>query len=59
MGWYKIAEGDEVSVYRRPYDGEEQVIANGPPRFMVVDDYNDAVTLSSGHIIVGPENSSG
>jgi hypothetical protein len=56
LGWYKVAEGDEFSLWRRPHDGEEQTIANAPPRFMVVDDYNDAALISSGRVIVGPEN---
>jgi hypothetical protein len=56
LGWYKVVDSHDFSVYRRPHDGEEQVIQNDPPRVMVVDDYNDAQVLSSGRIIVGPEN---
>lgn len=56
MGWYRVVEGPEFSIYRRPHDGEEQMVSNDPPRIIVVDDYNDAQILSRGSIIIGPEN---
>ena len=57
MGWYKLADTGEFSTYRRPHDGEEQTIQNESPRYMLVDDFNDAQVLSTGEIIIGPEPS--
>lgn len=54
FGWQCVAKGDEFSSYERPYDGERQIISNIAPRYMVLDDYNDATQLSNGAIILGP-----
>ncbi len=56
MGWFKVADNGEFSIYRRPYDGEEQSISNDVPRYMVLDDVNDAMALSSREIIIGPDD---
>ena len=56
VGWYKIADDGVFSLYQRPYDGEQQVVSNKSPRYLVVDDYNDAQALSRGSIIIGPQN---
>ena len=56
MGWYRVAQDAEFSMYQRPYDGQQQVVSNEPPRFLVLDDYNDAQSISRERIIAGPQN---
>lgn len=54
FGWQCVERDDEFCIYQRVYDGELQVIANDPPRWFVADDYNDAVAMSEGTVILGP-----
>jgi len=54
FGWYVTAENDEFKLYRREYDGEQQVVQNASPRYFVLDDPNDAQQLCRGTIITGP-----
>jgi hypothetical protein len=56
FGWYEVAREGPVAVYRRLYDGEEQYVHDGPPKMFCTDDYNDALSMSAGTIIFGPEN---
>ena len=32
-------------MFMRPHDGEQQIISNEPPRYLVLDDYNDATHI--------------
>jgi hypothetical protein len=57
FGWYEVDRDGVVSLYVRPYDGEEQYVHDGPPRWFWVDDYNDAQSMSLGGIVKGPDNS--
>ena len=56
FGWIRIADDGEFSLYQRPWDGEQQVVSNEPPRWLIVDDYNDAQQMSAdgGRIMQGP-----
>jgi hypothetical protein len=54
-GWIRVAEDEEFGLYVRPHDGERQVVSNDPPRWFVVEDYNDAVYMSDGRIITAPD----
>ena len=56
FGWYEVERKGSVAVYRRMYDGEEQYVYDGSPRYFCVDDYNDAQAMCDGNIVVGPEN---
>ena len=56
FGWYEIEREGSVALYRRIYDGDEQYVHDGPPRYFCVDDYNDAQSMCDGHIVIGPEN---
>ena len=50
-GWILEHNGEEFSVYWNPRYNEYQVIQNSSPRYILVDDYNDAVSLSRGKAI--------
>lgn len=54
FGWIRTHQGDEFSTYRCFHNGEEQVVSNGLPRYMVIDDVNDAQFMSLDKIITGP-----
>lgn len=56
FGWVKFHQGDEFTTYWNPRYNEYQLLNNEPPRYLTVDDWNDAQALrSSSHpIIAGP-----
>jgi hypothetical protein len=54
-GWVRIDEGAEFSLYWSPRYNETQPVSNDPPRFLVVDDWNDAQYMGLDHdVITGP-----
>ena len=56
-GWYKVQENDEFVVYQRPYGSEQQVIDKaGAPRFLLVDDINDAMQMKGSMVIQAPND---
>jgi hypothetical protein len=54
FGWQREHEGDEFSVYRHMREGTDAIVSNLPPRYLPVDDVNDAQQMSRGKIILGP-----
>jgi hypothetical protein len=55
FGWEVIDRGNEYSAYWNARYNEVQPVSNGPPRFIVVDDLNDARNMSrGGFLITGP-----
>lgn len=58
FGWMNIRKGEEFSLYWSPHYNETQPVANEPPRYIVVDDVNDAMQMSDDGedqpIIAGP-----
>jgi hypothetical protein len=53
-GWEIVDEGGEFSTYWNARYNEFQPVANDSPRYIVVDDWNDAQAMSRGPIIAGP-----
>lgn len=55
-GWVMVDRGDEFSIYWSPRYNETQVVSNLPPRYLIIDDPNDARNLARDRrIIVGPQ----
>jgi hypothetical protein len=55
FGWELIDKGSEYSSYWNARYNEIQPVSNDPPRFIVVDDWNDARNMSrGGSLITGP-----
>jgi hypothetical protein len=55
FGWVRIDSGEEFSLYWNPRYNETQPVANTPPRYLIIDDLNDATFMSRGKpIIQGP-----
>lgn len=55
FGWFREAEGEEFSIYWHPHSDERQPVSNVSPRYLVVDDWNDAEYMSDGEeIVVAP-----
>ena len=58
FGWYKVREGDEFIVYARAYESEQQVIDKGGKKFLLVDDWNDAMQMKGTMMVAAPDNGS-
>lgn len=58
FGWYKIRESDEFTVYARAYGAEQQIVdrAEGGKKFLLVDDWNDAVQMRGTTLVAAPDN---
>jgi len=55
FGWELIDKGNEYSAYWNARYNEIQLVSNEAPRFIVVDDLNDARNMSrGGSLITGP-----
>jgi hypothetical protein len=57
FGWIMVDRGDEFSLYWNPRYNEEQPVSNDPPRYLVLDDWNDAqhmATVGGAPITKGP-----
>ena len=56
-GWFKTESNEEFSIYWNSRYNERQVVQNGPPRFLIVDDLSDAqyMTRDSGRVFQGPQ----
>jgi hypothetical protein len=48
FGWEKIRENDEFVLYWSHRYNEPQVVSKNSPRFLVVDDVNDASAMARG-----------
>ena len=48
FGWLNVDQGEEFSVYWNPRYNEFQVVSNDPPRYLIIDDWNDAKFMSLG-----------
>jgi hypothetical protein len=46
LGYTVVVEGDGFKTYRC-YNGDEHIVSNEPPRFLFVEDVNDATTINS------------
>lgn len=56
-GWYKIRESDEFVIYQRPYGAEQQIIdKDGGKKFLLVDDFNDAMQMKGAMVIQAPSD---
>lgn len=56
FGWYKVREGQEFIVYGRAYGTEFQIIEKGGRRFLLVDDFNDAMQMKGTMVIQAPDD---
>ena len=55
-GWIKVDQGEEFSAYWNPHYNEFQPVSNAAPRYLMVDDWNDARLLADGGpVITGPQ----
>jgi hypothetical protein len=54
FGWYKVREGEEFVIYARAYGAEQQVIDKGGQKFLLVDDFNDAMQMKGSVVIQSP-----
>lgn len=55
-GFEKISAGAEFSLYMNVRYNEMQPVSNDPPRYIIVDDWNDAMHMSrDGELINGPK----
>ena len=57
-GWFKTESNAEFSIYWNARYNERQVVQNGPPKFLIVDDWNDAQYLARDRnkVIQGPSS---
>ena len=53
LGYTLIAEIHDFKLYRH-YSGDEHVVDNAGPRFLYVDDLNDAVAMHATEIVQLP-----
>lgn len=56
FGWYKVREGDEFVIYARAYGADQQIVDKGGKKFLLVDDWNDAVQMKSSMMVAAPDN---
>lgn len=58
FGFIRVDTGDVFSTYIEPSTLEQHVIPNSGPRYLAVDDVNDAVAMSApdAPIIIGPDD---
>lgn len=58
FGWVRIDQGEEFSLYWSPRYNETQPVSNESPRYLLVDDWNDANAMGGGGngavVIQGP-----
>lgn len=57
FGWVRVHSGGEFSTYWSPRYDEFQPVSNGSPRYLIIDDWNDAQAMSLGignTVIEGP-----
>ncbi|HEY8098238.1 MAG TPA: hypothetical protein VIE65_19430 [Methylobacter sp.] len=55
FGWLKVDQDSEFSIYWNPRYNEAQVVSNDPPRYLLIDDWNDAQFMRGNwDIISGP-----
>jgi hypothetical protein len=56
FGWILVDKGEDFSTYWSPRYNEEQPVSNFPPRYLIVDDWNDAQYMVGGASITkGPQ----
>jgi hypothetical protein len=56
LGYDVVVEGDGFKIYRC-YNGDEHIVSDTPPRYMMVEDVNDALIIKSKRVLqipVGP-----
>ena len=58
FGWYKLREGEEFLVYARAYGADQQIVDKGGKKFLLVDDWNDAVHMKGTLMVAAPDNGS-
>jgi hypothetical protein len=54
FGWYRVREDDQFIVYERAYGDDPQIVSKSGEKFIYVEDYNDAVRMKAGTVIVAP-----
>lgn len=54
FGWHRAREDDFFIVYERAYGEEPQIVPKTGPKFLYVDDYNDAMLMKAETIIFAP-----
>lgn len=50
FGFTLVLENDEFKVYRH-YSGEDHIVRKAGPRFLLVDDINDAVAMAATRVL--------
>lgn len=55
FGWVAVSKSAEFTLYRYWHDGTEQIVQNEKPRYMAIEDVNDAEQMSEKPIIQGPK----
>jgi hypothetical protein len=55
-GWEMVDKGDEFSLYWSARYNETQPVSNQSPRYLIVDDWNDANSMGRGTFIHGPRH---
>ncbi len=48
FGWVLVDKGEEFSLYWNPRYNESQPVDNKHPRYLLVDDLNDAIQIQMG-----------
>ncbi len=54
LGYPVVRENEEFKVYR-DYTGEEQIVYKAGPRFLFVEDINDAVAMNAARAFPVPD----
>jgi hypothetical protein len=53
-GWELVDVGAEFSTFWNARYNEFQPVSNEPPRYIVIDDWNDAQSMGRGKVIAAP-----
>jgi hypothetical protein len=56
FGWEVLDKGEEFSIYSNARYNETQPVSNESPRYLLIDDRNDAQVIGRGRFLVGPRN---
>lgn len=55
-GWICVDQDDEFTLYWNPRHNEMQPVSNKPPRYLIIDDVNDAQYMSrDNRVMAGPQ----
>jgi hypothetical protein len=54
FGWYRLRENDEFIEYGRAYGADPQIVSKEGPRFLLVEDVNEATEMRAALLISAP-----